>query len=266
MRPPAERREHAALVAYLVTGALLGQLAAVTRRRAEQSEVEVRVLADEQAALRRVATLVAVESSPERVFGSVTEEVGTLLDVDHTVLLRYETDGTATVAAAWSRDDRHLPVGSRWPVAGATVASSVQQTGRPQRQETYGGAGVLAASLREMGVRSSVGSPVVVEGRLWGVMVGASYSADPLPKDLELRLGEFTHLAGTAVANAESRGELTASRARVVDRATGRGSTSNATSTMVSSSTWSRWPSTCDGPSPSPSRAGHAPGRARGSP
>ena len=207
-----------ALVAYLVTGALLGQLAAVARRRAEQSEVEVQVLADEQAALRRVATLVAVESSPEQVFGSVTEEVGSLLDVDHAVLLRYETDGTVTVAAAWSRDGRHLPVGSRWSVEGATVASSVRRTGRPQRQEGYGeGAGRLAESLHEVGVRSSVGSPVVVEGRLWGVMIGASYAADPLPKDLELRLGEFTHLAGTAVANAESRGELTASRARVVE-------------------------------------------------
>ncbi len=207
-----------ALVAYMVTGALLGQLAAAARRRAEQSEVEVRVLADEQAALRRVATLVAVETSPERVFGSVTEEVGSLLDVDHAVLLRYETDGTATVVAAWSRDGRHLPVGSRWPVKGATVASSVRRTGRPQRQEGYGGgAGTLAESLHEVGVRSSVGSPVVVEGRLWGVMVGASYAAEPLPKGLELRLGEFTHLAGTAVANAESRGELTASRARVVE-------------------------------------------------
>jgi signal transduction histidine kinase len=165
-----------------------------------------------------VATLVAVETSPERVFGSVTEEVGSLLDVDHAVLLRYETDGTATVVAAWSRDGRHLPVGSRWPVKGATVASSVRRTGRPQRQEGYGGgAGTLAESLHEVGVRSSVGSPVVVGGRLWGVMVGASYAAEPLPKGLELRLGEFTHLAGTAVANAESRGELTASRARVVE-------------------------------------------------
>jgi signal transduction histidine kinase len=207
-----------ALVAYLVTGALLGQLAAAARRRAELSEAEVRVLADEQAALRRVATLVAVESSPEQVFGSVTEEVGTLLAFDHAALLRYESDATATVVAAWSRDGRHLPVGSRWPVAGSTVAASVLRTGRPQRQEGYGGdAGELAESLHEVGVRSSVGSPVVVEGRLWGVMVGASYAVEPIEEGAELRLGEFTDLAGTAVANAESRGELTASRARVVE-------------------------------------------------
>ena len=67
------------------------------------------------------------ESSPELVFGSVTEEVGTLLGFDHAALLRYETDGTASVLAAWSRDGRHLPVGSRWPVEGDTVAAAVQE-------------------------------------------------------------------------------------------------------------------------------------------
>ena len=207
-----------ALGAYLVTGSLLGQLAAAARRRAELSEGEVRVLADEQAALRRVATLVAVESSPERVFGSVTEEVGALLGFDHAVLMRYETDGTVTILAAWSRDGRHLPVGSRWPLEGDTVASAVLGTGRPHRQERYSASGgALAEALQEAGVRSSVGSPVVVEGRLWGVMVGASYAAEPIDEGAELRLGEFTQLAGTAVANAESRGELTASRARIVD-------------------------------------------------
>ena len=207
-----------ALGAYLVTGALLGQLAASARRRAEDSEQVVAVLADEQAALRRVATLVATESSPERVFGSVTEEVGTLLGFDHAALLRYETDGTASVLAAWSRDGRHLPVGSRWPVEGDTVAAAVLRTGRPHHQDGYrGGGGALADSLQRVGLRSSVGGPVVVDGRLWGVMVGASYTAEPVADGLEQRLGEFTQLAGTAVANAESRGELTASRARIVD-------------------------------------------------
>ena len=95
-----------ALGAYLVAGTLLGQLAASARRRAEESEREVRVLAEEQAALRRVATLVAVESAPEDVFASVTEEVGRLLGIDLTTLLRYESDGSATVVAAWSREHR----------------------------------------------------------------------------------------------------------------------------------------------------------------
>ncbi len=110
--PDAENA--AALGTYLIVGALLGQLASSARRRAEASEREVRVLADEQAALRRVATLVAVETAPERVFASVTEEVGRLLNIDIATLLRYEIEGTATVVAAWSRGDRHLPVGTRW--------------------------------------------------------------------------------------------------------------------------------------------------------
>jgi signal transduction histidine kinase len=206
-----------ALGAYLVTGALLGHLAASARRRAEESEQEVRVLAEEQAALRRVATLVAMEAAPEKVFGSVTEEVGKLLRLDLAALLRYETDGSATALAGWSRDDRNLERGSRWRLAPGTVAARVWTTGHAQRLDDYDTArGPLAEELRTLGVRSSAGSPVIVEGALWGVMVGALRSGEPIARGTELRLGAFTQLAATAVANAESRGELTASRARVV--------------------------------------------------
>ena len=214
--PDAENA--AALGTYLIAGALLGQLASSARRRAEASEREVRVLADEQAALRRVATLVAVETPPERVFASVTEEVGRLLHIDIATLLRYEIEGTATVVAAWSRSDRHLPVGTRWEMDdGGTVVSRVRETGLPQRVDDYSGSpGAFGDALRELEVRSSAGSPVVVDGRVWGVMVGASLSADPIPEGTELRLGEFTQLTAAAVANAESKSELTASRARIV--------------------------------------------------
>jgi signal transduction histidine kinase len=206
-----------ALGAYLVAGTLLGQLAASARRRAEESEQEVRLLAEEQAALRRVATLVAVESAPEDVFASVTEEVGKLLRLDVATLLRYETDGSATVLAAWSREGRHLPLGSRWHLDSGTVASRVWDSGRPQRVDDYAETrGAFAESLRGLGVRSSAGSPVIVEGALWGVMIGASLAEEPIAEGTELLLGEFTQLTGAAVANAESRGELTASRARLV--------------------------------------------------
>jgi len=206
-----------ALGAYLVTGTLLGQLAATARRRAEKSEQEVRVLAEEQAALRRVATLVAVETAPEQVFASVTEEVGKLLRIDLATLLRYETDGSATTVAAWIHDGRELPLGSRWPLDRDTVAARVWHTGRPQRVDDYAGThGAYAEALRALGVRSSAGSPVVVEGALWGVMIGASLSGERIALGTELRLGEFTQLTAASVANAESRGELTASRARIV--------------------------------------------------
>ena len=206
-----------ALGAYLVTGTLLGHLAASARRRAEESEQEVRHLAQEQAALRRVATLVAMEASPEKVFASVAEEIGKLLRLDFAALLRYETDGSATALAGWSRDGRNLTVGSRWSLAPGTIAARVWTTGRAQRLDDYSTArGSLADTLGDLGVRSSAGSPVIVEGALWGVMVGASRAEEPIARGTELRLEEFTQLAATAVANAESRGELTASRARVV--------------------------------------------------
>ena len=176
-----------ALGAYLVAGTLLGQLAASARRRAEESEQEVRVLAEEQAALRRVATLVAVESAPEDVFASVTEEVGKLLRIDVATLLRYETDGSASVLAAWSREGRYLPLGSRWHLDPGTVASRVWDTGRPHRIDDYAEArGAFAESLRGLGVRSSAGSPVVVEGALWGVMIGASLAEEPIAEGTEL--------------------------------------------------------------------------------
>ncbi len=208
----------AALLAYLVTGTFLGQLALAARRRAEVSEHEVRLLADEQAALRRVATLVARGGSPDEVFAMITSEVGRLLSVDVTALLRYESDETATVVATWSRGGRHLlPLGYRTDLSGDSVSAAVLNTGRPSRLDSYDDArGGFATKLREIGVRSSAGSPVMVGGQVWGVMIGASLSHVPLLQATELRLGEFTELAGTAVANAEARGELTASRARIV--------------------------------------------------
>ena len=108
-------------------------------------------------------------SPPEDVFASVTEEVGKLLRIDVATLLRYETEGSASVLAAWSREGRYLSLGSRWHLDPGTVASRVWDTGRPQRVDGYAEArGAFAESLRGLGVRSSAGSPVVVEGALWG--------------------------------------------------------------------------------------------------
>jgi signal transduction histidine kinase len=206
-----------ALGAYLVTGTLLGQLAATARRRAEVSEHEASDLAAEQAALRRVATLVAREGSPDEVFALVTEEVARLLSIDIASLLRYESDGTATVVASWSGAKRGLPVGFRAELAGDSVTAAVLDTQRPARLNSYEKArGDFASTLRRTGVRASAGSPVMVGGVVWGVMIGASMSSQPIPESTELRLGQFTELAATALANAEARGELKASRARIV--------------------------------------------------
>jgi signal transduction histidine kinase len=173
-------------------------------------------LADEQAALRRVATLVARGATPEAVFESVTEEIGNLLPVDSAGMARYEPDGTVVFVASWGRAAGIVPVGSRWSATGKNIGAAVFETGASVRIDDYsdasGGAGINA---REHGIRSSVGTPIVVEDRLWGFL-GAASSAKQLPADTEARLASFTELVATAIASAEARADLAASRARIV--------------------------------------------------
>ena len=184
----------------------------------EASSDELRHVADEQAALRRVATLVAQASSPSEVFETVTREIALLFGADLARMERYEPDGTVTGVAAWSRDaGDQLAVGTRFVVEGASIASLVRDGAGPARVDSFAGAsGPIAQEARELGIRSSVGCPIVVEGRLWGVIAASSKGDAPFPRDAEAKIAEFTELVATAIANAESRGELAASRARVV--------------------------------------------------
>jgi PAS domain S-box-containing protein len=180
-----------------------------------QARAEVRRLADEQAALRRVATLVAREPSPADVFAGVAREVGRLLRLEDLGLLRYEGDGTATIVANWGH--RGVEIDSRLPLGGDNISSQVHRTRRPARIDDYTTAsGPMAAYGRELGWRSAVGTPIVVEGRLWGAMIAASQDPAPLPTDTEARLAEFTALVATAVSNIQARSDLAASRARIV--------------------------------------------------
>jgi signal transduction histidine kinase len=181
-----------------------------------QARVELRGFAEEQAALRRVATLVARGAAPEEVFGSVTEEAGRLLGADYAAMGRYDPDGTRMLVAAWTRAGSAFPVGSRARLGGRNVSTLVFQTGRPARIDNYDGAsGPVADAVRGFGFRTAVGVPVSVEGRLWGVMVAGS-RAEPQRAGTEERLAGFTELAATAIANAEAQEALTASRARIV--------------------------------------------------
>jgi signal transduction histidine kinase len=173
-------------------------------------------LADEQAALRRVATLVAEGATPHRVFDGVRDEVARMFNTPLSVVLRYDADGTATVLAT---SDGYLgPIGRSWPVEGDSSAiARVCRTGLPARVEyTLRAQGPIAAAARAVGARSAVGVPVVVDGALWGVMAVGSRETEPLPADFEGRLAGFTELLATAIANAEGRAELDASRARIV--------------------------------------------------
>jgi signal transduction histidine kinase len=181
-----------------------------------ESRAKMERLAAEQSSLRRVATLVAREHSPEDLFATLAEEVGVLLDVDASSILRFEADSTATVVAGWS-GVISLPLGQRLPLEGGNLSGQVQRTGKPQRMDGYdAAAGPIAASARELGIRSAVGSPIVVEGRTWGMISVMSRELEPLPPDTEARLAEFSHHAGIAVANAKSHSDLAESRARIV--------------------------------------------------
>jgi signal transduction histidine kinase len=174
-------------------------------------------LAEEQAALRRVATLVARGTRPEEVFAAVTSEVGRLLPADLANMCRYEPDGTVTLVAACGAAAGVSPIGRRWPLGGKNVTTIVLETGRPVRIENYADAtGPIGDETRAAGIRSAVGTPIIVEGHLWGVMAAGSGQEEPLPPYTEARLASFTELVATAIANAESRAALAASRARVV--------------------------------------------------
>ena len=184
-----------------------------------QARVELRGFAEEQAALRRVATLVARAAPPEKVFGAVAEEAGRLLGTDSTVMSRYDPDGAAMVVGVWDGTGaaRVIPVGLRLGFGGRNLHTLVFQTGRPGRIDDYAAAsGDAADAARGWGFRSAVGVPISVENRLWGVMSVASAREEPLSADTEERLAAFTELIVTALVNAEAQAALNASRARIV--------------------------------------------------
>jgi signal transduction histidine kinase len=184
----------------------------------ERGRDELAGLAGEQAALRRVATLVAQGASPDDLFAAVASGIGQLLPVEYALIGRYDAGGTevATVGS-WSRDGDSSGLPATVSLGGRNVSALVWQTGRPARlalDETASGS--AAPYHAALGIRSTIGVPINVQGRLWGLVVAASTRREPMPEDTETRLGRFTELVSTAIANAEAQAALTASRARIV--------------------------------------------------
>jgi signal transduction histidine kinase len=181
----------------------------------ERNRDELAALAEEQAALRRVATLVARGAPPDSVFAAVAEEAGRLAGADLTVVSRYEAGAESTSIAGWSRTGRRLPIGSRSPLGGNDTRTLVRETGRTVRIDRYDPDNDSIPTAWR-GLRSGVGAPINVEGRLWGAMTVSSEREELFPAGTEERLAAFTDLVATAIANAESRSELMASRVRIV--------------------------------------------------
>jgi signal transduction histidine kinase len=183
-----------------------------------EARAEVHRLAEEQAALRRVAVLVAEQPSPTEVFTAVTREVGLLLEADLAVLHVFPGDGTATTIASWSGDGPSLPIGTRFPLDRDNLAGRIFETVAPARMHSDDEAWEREATdlSRRLRLRSAVGAPLLVKGKIWGALMAATRAVEPWAENAESRIAAFTELVATAIANAESSAELAASRRRIV--------------------------------------------------
>jgi signal transduction histidine kinase len=175
----------------------------------------------EQTALRRVATMVAGCAPGPALFGQVCEELGELLAVKSTHMVRYEDEQAAMVVGTWTRDDTpSFRVGERIPVEGHSVTAKLFQSGHPERVDDYDSVDdEAAARLCKVGILSAVGAPVYVAGRLWGGIMATSERAYAFPAGTEARIGSFAELVTAALANTDAREQLAASRTRIVEAA-----------------------------------------------
>ncbi len=167
-----------------------------------QLYAKYRRLAAEQAALRRLATLVARGIEPMEVFGAVAEEMRRCVPADTAGLSRFETDGEITLVAATAHPAAvaRWPVGTRNPLERNTIASVVLRSGRPARIDSYDNvAGSIAARVRAVGVRAAVGVPISVDGRVWGAVAVGSLQPGPMPADTEVRISRFAELISTVL-------------------------------------------------------------------
>jgi signal transduction histidine kinase len=223
---PFNLENGAIVVVFLIVALLTNFLAGMARSRAieaeqrrraaegvtamlQESREELSALVEQQQALRRAATLVARGVSPSEAFAAVTKELGLLLNAEITRLVRFEADGSATVLAVWKRTDEPVPIGRRIAIDDI-VAAPVRRTGKPARMTEQSPPGLPGGSY------SAVGAPIMVGGMLWGAVTALSPQVRPMPEGAEARMAEFTDLVGIAIANAQARADLIASRARVV--------------------------------------------------
>jgi signal transduction histidine kinase len=211
----------AAVFVFLPVALLANVLAGQARLRAaeaEQRRREAAALATQQAALRRVATLVARGAAPAAVYPITVMELARGLDVDHVTLVRFDSGASCTVLAAHDRPGREtLHVGERLRTDGDSITSRIQRTGSAARIEDYSEmTGTIAVRMRGLGLRSGAGAPVTIDGEPRGALIVGSVRAEPMPAGTEERICDFADLVATAIANAETRAELKASRARIV--------------------------------------------------
>jgi signal transduction histidine kinase len=195
-------------------------LAAVTAERSA-SESAQQALTAEQAALRRIATLVASEAASMRVFDQVTTEAARTVGAPAASLARFDEDDTVVFVGGWSESGTlAFPVGSRLPLGETGVLAAVRASGEPQRIDRYEGrAGQVIERFMSFGYGSATAAPVKLGGGVWGALVAARAPGAPFPVGSERRLMDFADLVAQALANAEAYTKLATSRARIVEAA-----------------------------------------------
>ena len=186
-----------------------------TAADAHLAEVEA-----EQAALRRIAALLARSVPAEEVFDAVVDEVRSLMGVEAAGLGRYEADNTATVLAVSAEADAWVLLpGDKLSTEGRNITALVLRTGRPARvDDLKATGGEDVRRFREAGVRSVVGAPVQLRERVWGLL-GVYSMHRRLPPETEARLADFAALVASALANVQAWSELEASRVRIISAA-----------------------------------------------
>ncbi|MGW0158012.1 GAF domain-containing sensor histidine kinase [Mycobacterium sp. NPDC003323] len=205
------------LTLALLTNVLVGQ-ARLRAAEAEQRRSQADQLAGQQAALRRVATLVARSAELAEVYAVAVRELAHSLDVDHVTLVRFDSDDSCVVVAAY--DLAHvsgIAVGERFSLTGDNLSARIRAAGAPARIDDYADAeGPIAERLRDLRVRSGAGAPLIVDGAVRGALIVGSRAAEAISPQCEDHIGDFADLVSTAIANVETRAALTASRARLV--------------------------------------------------
>jgi signal transduction histidine kinase len=176
---------------------------------ANDARSSVEQLAEEQASLLRVAEAVARGMPLLDVFALIAREASNVLGQVATSLMQYDAQGVATSVSACRSP---APVGLQVP-SDAHGIGDVFRTGRTIRVESFEETN-LADVARTLGVLSGVAVPIAVEGRIWGTLT-ASSSGPSLAAEVEERLEKFASLAAVAIANAQNKEQLIASRARV---------------------------------------------------
>ncbi len=181
-----------------------------------RAQAELGRLAEEQAALRRVATIAAGNAAPEEVFQAVTEEICALLRLGAALLLRFEDAPTATIVGKFGEPTDDVRVGDAVPMTDG-AAATVRRTGAPVRVGYADLEGDIAERMRVLGFSASIAVPIQVAGSTWGALVAALREAQDAPEETDRRLEAFAELVALAVASAQARDDLAASRRRIIE-------------------------------------------------